>query len=170
MPVPSGVPEASDPGEAGNPLARPRYEARRDAMIETVRHRPDETSRASVGELVKQASEQLSDVVRSEMHLAQAEMKEKGKRAGFGGGMFGGAALFGLLALWALVVAAIAAFALLLPVWASALVVAGGLLLLAGVLALVGKQQIGSATPPKPERTMNSVRADLDAVREGAHR
>jgi uncharacterized membrane protein YqjE len=139
-------------------------------MIGSVRHRPDETHQASVGELVKQASEQLSDVVRSEMRLAQAEMKEKGKRAGVGGGMFGGAALFGLLALWSLVVAGIAAFALLLPVWASALVIAGALLLVAGAMALVGKQQMGSATPPKPERTISSVKADVEAVREGARR
>jgi len=141
-------------------------------MTGSVRHRPYEadTRQASVGELVKQASEQLSDVVRGEMRLAQAEMKEKGKRAGVGGGMLGGAALFGLLALWSLVVAAIAAFALLLPVWASALVVAGGLALLAGVTALAGKQRLGSATPPKPERTLSSVKADVEAVREGAHR
>lgn len=141
-------------------------------MTGSVRHLPDETRthQASVGELVKQASEQLSDVVRSEMRLAQAEMKEKGKRAGVGGGMFGGAALFGLLALWSLVVAAIAAFALLLPVWASALVVAGALLLVAGAMALAGKQQMGTATPPKPERTISSVKADVEAVREGAHR
>ena len=128
----------------------PRHEARRDAMIGSVRHRPDETQQPSVAELVKQASEQLSDVVRSEMRLAQAEMKEKGKKAGFGGGMFGGAAVLGLLALWALVFAAIAGLALVLPVWASALVIAGALLLVAGVLALVGKRELGSAVPPKP--------------------
>lgn len=139
-------------------------------MTGTLRHRPEEMHQTSVPELVRQASEQLTHVVRSEMRLAQAEMKEKGKRAGFGGGMFGGAAIMGLLALWALVFGAIAGFALVLPVWAAALTVAGALLLVAGVLALVGKQQIGSATPPKPERTMDSVRADVEAIREGAQR
>jgi Flp pilus assembly protein TadB len=126
-------------------------------MIGSVRHRPDETNHKTVAELTKRASEQLSDVVRSEMRLAQAEMKEKGKRAGFGGGMFGGAAIMGLLALWALV-------------FASALIVAGGLLLVAGVLAVAGRHELGSAGPPKPERTIDSVKADVDAIREGAHR
>jgi len=139
-------------------------------MIGSVRHRPDETQQTSVAELVRQASEQLSDVVRSEMRLAQAEMKEKGKRAGFGGGMFGGAAVLGLIALWALAFAAIAGLAVVLPVWASALIVAGGLLVIAGVMALAGKQQLGSATPAKPERTIDSVKADVEAIKEGAHR
>ncbi|GGO45555.1 Putative Holin-X, holin superfamily III [Streptomyces sp. WMMB 714] len=143
-------------------------------MIGSVRHRPDAMhdgkNHDTVAELVKQASEQLTDVVRSEMRLAQAEMKEKGKRAGFGGGMFGGAAIMGLLALWSLVFAAIAGVALVLPVWAAALIIGGGLLLVAGVLALAGKKQFGSATPPKPERTIDSVKADVEAIKEGAHR
>ncbi|RAJ60647.1 putative superfamily III holin-X [Streptomyces sp. Amel2xB2] len=139
-------------------------------MIGSVRHRPDETNHSTVAELTKQASQQLSDVVRSEMRLAQAEMKEKGKHAGFGGGMFGGAAIMGLLALWAMVFAAIAGISVALPVWAAALIVAGGLLLLAAVLALVGKRELGSAGPPKPERTIDSVKADVDAIREGAQR
>ncbi|HEV7625535.1 MAG TPA: phage holin family protein [Streptomyces sp.] len=142
-------------------------------MIGSVRHRPDEThhkNHDTVAELVKQASEQLTDVVRSEMRLAQAEMKEKGKRAGFGGGMFGGAAIMALLAVWALAFAAIAGIAVVLPVWAAALIVAGGLLLVAAVLAMAGKHEFSSATPPKPERTIDSVKADVDAIREGAHR
>jgi hypothetical protein len=139
-------------------------------MIGSVRHRQDETQQASVGELVKQASEQLSEVVRSEMRLAQAEMKEKGKRAGLGGGMFGGAALLSLLALQVLAAAAVAALALALPVWASALIVAGVLLAVAGILALAGKKELSQATPPKPERTIDSVKADVAAVKEGAHR
>ncbi|AXK37100.1 phage holin family protein [Streptomyces armeniacus] len=124
----------------------------------------------SVGELVTRASEQLSEVVRSEMRLAQAEMKEKGKRAGLGAGMFGGAGLAGFLALQALVAAAIAALALALPVWASALIVFGALLLIAGVLALIGKKEFKQATPPAPKQTIGSVKADVQAIREGAHR
>ena len=57
-----------------------------------------------------------------------------------------------------------------LPVWAAALIVAGGLLLVAGALAMAGKHELGSATPPKPERTIDSVKADVDAIKEGAHR
>lgn len=139
-------------------------------MTGTVRHRAEHDHQDSVGELVRRASEQLSTVVRSEMRLAQAEMKEKGKRAGLGGGMFGGAALFALLALQVLVAAAVAAIALALPVWLAALVVAAGLLIVAGALALIGKSEFSRATPAKPEQAMGSVRADVQAIREGAHR
>ncbi|MGW7352642.1 phage holin family protein [Streptomyces sp. NPDC054784] len=125
---------------------------------------------ASVGELVARASEQLSEIVRGEMQLAQAEMKEKGKRAGLGAGMFGGAGLAAFLALQALVGAAVAALALHLPVWASALIVGVVLLLVAAVLSLVGKKEFGQATPPAPEQTIDSVKADVQAIKEGAHR
>lgn len=132
--------------------------------------RPAGPDQHSVGDLVKQASEQLSDVVRGEMRLAQAEMKEKGKRAGLGGGMFGGAALMGFLAMQALTLAAIGALWQVLPLWAAALIVFGVLLAVAGVLALVGKKEIGQATPPQPARTIGSVKADVEAIKEGAHR
>jgi Flp pilus assembly protein TadB len=143
-------------------------------MIGSVRHRPDAMHNGknhdTVAELVKQASEQLTDVVRSEMRLAQAEMKEKGKHAGVGGGMFAAAAVLGLLALWCMVFAAIGAVALVLPVWAAALIISAGLLLVAGLLAFAGKKQLGSAGSAKPERTIDSVKADVEAIKEGAHR
>lgn len=71
----------------------------------------------SVGALVARASQQMSELVREEMQLARAEMTQKGKRYGVGGGLFGGAGLLGLLAAQALVCAVIAALALVLPVW-----------------------------------------------------
>ena len=44
-----------------------------------------------VGELIQEASQQTALLVRQELALAQLEMKEKGKRAGMGAGLFGGA-------------------------------------------------------------------------------
>ena len=55
----------------------------------------------SAAELVKQLSEQTSRLVRQEMELAKAELAIKGKRAGIGAGMFGGAGLVGLYAVGA---------------------------------------------------------------------
>ncbi|AEN13039.1 MULTISPECIES: phage holin family protein [unclassified Streptomyces] len=124
----------------------------------------------TVGALVTQASQQLSQLVRDEMRLAQAEMTEKGKRFGLGGGLFGGAGTVAFLALQALVVAGIAALALAVPVWASALIVCGVLLAIAAVLALMGKKQVARATPPTPTRTMDSVKADVAEIKEKAHR
>ena len=45
----------------------------------------------ATGDLVSRASEQLSNLVRDEIRLAQAELAQKGRRAGLGIGLFGGA-------------------------------------------------------------------------------
>ncbi|MEV6260144.1 phage holin family protein [Streptomyces sp. NPDC051784] len=123
-----------------------------------------------MGELVQRASHQLTELVRGEMRLAQAEMKEKGKRYGTGGGLFGGAGLFGFLALQALVATAIAALAVPLPVWAAALIVTAVLGCVAAALARVGTKQVKKAAPPIPEKTVDSVKADVAEMKESAHR
>jgi uncharacterized membrane protein YqjE len=123
-----------------------------------------------VGELVQQASQQLTELVRGEMKLAQAEMKEKGKRYGESGALFGGASLAGFLMLQALVATVIAAVALLLPVWAAALIVTAVLGAIAAVLALSGKKQIGKAAPPTPQSTIENVKADVAEIKRSAHR
>jgi hypothetical protein len=123
-----------------------------------------------VGVLVTRASEQMTQLVRQELRLAQAEMKQKGKRFGIGGGLFGGAGMMAFLALEALVAAAIAAVWLVLPLWASALVVCGALLLVAGALALAGKLELGRAKPAAPRQAMDNVRYDVAELKEAAHR
>ncbi|MCT9011422.1 phage holin family protein [Streptomyces rhizosphaerihabitans] len=123
-----------------------------------------------MGELVQQASQQLTELVRGEMKLAQAEMKEKGKRYGKSGGLFGGASLAGFLMLQALVASVIAAVALLLPVWAAALIVTAVLGAIAAVLALSGKKQVGKASPPTPQSTIENVKADVAEIKRSAHR
>ncbi|MET7683438.1 phage holin family protein [Streptomyces sp. NPDC005423] len=123
-----------------------------------------------VGELVQRASQQLTELVRGEMRLAQAEMKAKGRRYGKGGGLFGGAGLAGFLTLQALVAAGIAALAVPLPVWAAALIMAGILGLITAVLALTGKKEVSQAAPPTPEQTIDSVKADVAEIKESAKR
>ncbi|MET9365871.1 phage holin family protein [Streptomyces sp. NPDC006632] len=123
-----------------------------------------------MSELVQRASQQLTELVRGELSLAQAEMKEKGKRYGRGGGLFGGAGLFGFLTLQALVAAAIAGLAVPLPVWAAALIVAAVLGAIAAIMALTGKKEVGRASPPAPEQTIENVKADVAAIKGSAHR
>ncbi|MFF7489280.1 phage holin family protein [Streptomyces luteogriseus] len=123
-----------------------------------------------VGELVQRATEQLTDLVRGEMRLAQAEMTDKGKRFGKGGGLFGGAGVLGFVTLQALVATVIAALAVPLPVWAAALIVTGVLAVATGLTALAGRKQVRSATPPAPQRTIDSVKADVAEIKESAQR
>ncbi|MGW6563886.1 phage holin family protein [Streptomyces sp. NPDC054975] len=123
-----------------------------------------------VSELVQRASQQLSQLVRDEMRLAQAEMTQKGKRLGKGGGLFGGAGLVGVLALQALAATAIAALSLALEVWVAALIVTCVLAGVAALMAALGKQQISKASPPTPEQTKDSVKADVAEIKERAQR
>ncbi|CAM5643470.1 MULTISPECIES: phage holin family protein [Streptomyces] len=123
-----------------------------------------------VGVLVSRASQQISELVREEMRLARAEMTQKGKRFGKGGGLFGAAGLVGFLAAQASVATCIAALALVLPLWAAALIVTAVLAAVAGVAALAGRKQIAKAGAPAPEQTIDSVKADLAEVKERAHR
>ncbi|MFF4209003.1 phage holin family protein [Streptomyces sp. NPDC001796] len=123
-----------------------------------------------MSELVQRASRQLTELVRGELRLAQAEMKEKGKRYGRGGGLFGGAGVVGLLTLQALVATVIAALAVPLPVWAAALIVTVALGVVSAVLAVTGKKQVGRAAPPTPEQTIENVKADVAEIKESAHR
>lgn len=127
-------------------------------------------SEEPVGELVQQASQQLSQLVRDEMRLAQAEMTQKGKRYGRGGGLFGGAGLFGVLTLQALVATAIAALSLTLDVWVAALIITALLAGITAVMAATGKKQIDKAGSPAPEQTVDSVKADMNEIKERAKR
>lgn len=129
-----------------------------------------EPGQEPVSELVQRASQQLTELVRGEMRLAQAEMKEKGKRYGKGGGLFGGAGVVGFLMLQALVATVIAALAVPLPVWAAALIVTALLGVIAAVMALAGKKQVDRGSPPKPEQAIENVKADVAEIKGSAHR
>lgn len=133
-------------------------------------HSVNRSGQEPVSELVQRASQQLTELVRGELRLAQAEMKEKGRRYGKGGGLFGGAGVVGLLTLQALVATVIAALAVPLPVWAAALIVTTALGVITAVLAVTGKKQVGRASPPTPEQTIENVKADLAEIKESAHR
>jgi uncharacterized membrane protein YqjE len=128
--------------------------------------RTEELSERSVGDLVQQLSQQTAALVRQEMGLAQVELQEKGKRAGIGAGMFGGAGLVALYGVGAVVAAVIMLAATAVEPWVSALIVGAVLLITAGILALLGRRQVEQATPPKPERAMESVQDDVEHIRE----
>jgi Flp pilus assembly protein TadB len=113
------------------------------------------------GELLSRLSQQTTDLVRQEIELAKAELTAKGKRAGVGAGMFGGAGLFGVFAFAALTTAIIAALQLAMPVWVAALIVAVVYGIVAAVLAQRGKQKVQDVGAPMPEQTKDSVKEDV---------
>ena len=121
-----------------------------------------------LGELVQDLSRQTSTLIRQEMRLAQAELTEKGRHAGKGAGMFGGAGLVALYGVGALVAAAILGLATVLEPWIAAAAIGVLLLVIAGILALTGKKELDEAGPPKPEQAMESVQLDVETVKERA--
>ncbi len=120
----------------------------------------------TLGQLVAEASRDLSDIVRHEVALAKAELRDDVKAAGVGAGMFGAAGYLGFVASILIFIAAALGLAELLPGWAAFLVVAGVLLLLAGILALVGRSRVRKVSPP--ERTIRSAKATIAAVKPGS--
>ncbi|WP_110182485.1 phage holin family protein [Nocardioides solisilvae] len=127
------------------------------------------SSEPTVGALVHDLTQQVPDLIRSELRLAQAEMAAKGKQAGIGLGMFSAAGLLAFFGFGVLLAAAVAALALVLPTWAAALVVAVVLLAGAAVAGLVGKKKVAAAGPPKPERALEGLKSDIETVKGGHH-
>jgi hypothetical protein len=121
-----------------------------------------------LGELVQDLSRQTSTLIRQEMRLAQAELTEKGRHAGKGAGMFGGAGLLALYGVGALIAAAVLGLATVLEPWIAAAAIGAGLLLVAGILALTGKKELEEAGPPKPEQAIDSVQRDIETVKARA--
>jgi uncharacterized membrane protein YqjE len=132
--------------------------------------RPGSGGDQSTAELVQQASEQISRLVRDEIALAKAELAEKGKHAGIGIGLFGGGGVLALYGVGALVATLIIVFDLFLDLWLAALIVTVLLFAVAGVLALLGKKQVSKAVPPEPSAAIQSVKADVDEVKLAVER
>jgi hypothetical protein len=140
-----------------------------DESAELAATRRDQSNQP-IGALIQQVSEESSRLLRGELRLAQAEMTEKAKTAGVGIGAFGAAAVLGWFALGCFLTTAILALALVLPAWLGALIVAIVVAIAAGIAALLGKKKVSEAGPPVPSNTVESVKKDVDEIKESARR
>jgi uncharacterized membrane protein YqjE len=122
----------------------------------------DDLRDRSLGELLRQLSEQTTRLVHQELELAKAELQQKGKEAGAGAGMFGGAGALGLAALGALTACFILALNALMPAWLAALIVAVVYGIIAFVLVRQGQARVKRATPLVPEQTIETVKEDVE--------
>jgi len=121
----------------------------------------NELRQEPIGELLKRLSQETTQLVRQELELAQAELAEKGKKAGLGAGMFGAAGVTGLLSLGALTACLVLALNHAVADWLAALIVALVWGAVAGVLALRGRDKVQEAAPPVPEQTVETVKEDV---------
>jgi membrane protein len=126
------------------------------------------TQEQSTADLLRQLSEQTTTLIRQELELAKLELSEKGKKAGIGAGMFGGAGALGFYALGAFTACAILALATAVAGWLAALIVGIVYAAVAGVLALTGKNKVAAATPPLPEQAVDSTKEDVRWVKTRA--
>jgi len=124
----------------------------------------------STSDLVSQAAAQVSTLVRDELELAKRELAEKGKRAGVGGGLFGGAAVLGLYGLGLLLALAVVLLDLAWPLWLALLVVTIVVFVAAAVAALLGRRKLKEATPPVPTEAIAGVEADVATLKTAARR
>jgi Flp pilus assembly protein TadB len=118
--------------------------------------------------LMSQLSSQTSRLIRDEMRLAQKEFQESAKHAGIGAGLFSMAGLLAFFGAATFIAAAIAALALVLPVWAAALIVGIVLFAAAGIAALIGRRQAQEAAPAAP-RTVQTVKDDIRELKDARH-
>jgi hypothetical protein len=124
----------------------------------------------STGQLVKQLSEEISQLVRDEVRLATLEMTGKAKTAARGAGLFGGGGVMAFYGVGCLLAAAIIALAGLLRPWLAALIIGAALFAAAGIAALAAKSQLKKATPPVPSQATESVKADVEQIKESVRR
>jgi hypothetical protein len=124
--------------------------------------RPDD---ASLAELLQRLTDQASRLARQEVELAKAEMTAKGKRIGVGAGAFSAAGLLAVFGLGVLTTTAILLLATAMATWVAALIVAVVYLAVAGILALLGKKKVESASPPLPEKAVASVKKDVEETK-----
>ncbi|HWO84333.1 MAG TPA: phage holin family protein [Solirubrobacterales bacterium] len=136
--------------------------------MSTMNGESNELRSHSTGELVKELSEQTTTLVRKEIDLAKAELSQKGKVAGEGAGMFGGAAVVGLLALGTLTTMILALLDKAMDLWVAALIVTLIYGAIAAVLALSGRDRVKKGMPPAPEQTVETVKEDVQWAKSRA--
>lgn len=122
----------------------------------------DDLREEGIGDLLKRLSLETTTLVKQELELAKVEMTQKGKRAGLGAGLLGGAGVAGLLALGCLSACLIALLATAMDTWLAALIITVVWAAIAGVLALQGREKVQEATPPKPEQTIETLKEDAE--------
>jgi hypothetical protein len=130
--------------------------------------RPDQEH--STGDLVKTMSEQVTVLIRDELRLAQLEMASKGKQAALGTGMFGASGVVAVYGVGCLLACAIIAISGVVAAWLAALIVGAVLLAAAGGAALLGRRRLRKVAPPVPEQAIADVKADVEEIKERAHR
>jgi hypothetical protein len=159
---PSSVPSSGTPPRpGGGPGPEPGRASSDEGGVEGLRE---------VVELVKDLSQETSTLIRQEFELAKAELSEKGKKAGIGAAMFGGAGVMGFLTAGAFTAFLILALSLLVAPWLAGLIVTAVYGAIAAVLAISGRQKVDEATPLVPGQTIEAAQHAKDTLQSAWRR
>jgi len=118
----------------------------------------------SLGQVFSDLSSELSTLMKQELELAKAELKQEVGQVGKGAGLLGGAGLAGWLALLFLSLALMFLLDNWLPIEAAALITTGVWALVAGALALIGRTELRDANPQLPQ-TQQTLKEDVKWAR-----
>lgn len=118
----------------------------------------------STAQLITKATQQTSELVRSELALAKAEIQQTVTTVGTGAGLFGAAGLIALYAAACFVAAAVLALAAGVPPWLAAVIVGVVLAVAAGIAAVLGRKKISTASSPMATTKAN-VHRDVETVK-----
>lgn len=129
-------------------------------------HSATDPSELSTAQLIERLSIQVPTLVRTEVTHALDEVKAKGTRVGVGVGVAGAGLMLIYLGVGALIATAILGLATVLSPWLAALIVSLIVLAVGGTLAAVGASRAKNSAPPVPSETAESVRKDVNTVKE----
>ena len=121
--------------------------------------RRDEVAETSIGELIGNISDDLSQLFRQEVELAKVELKQEAAKAGKAAGMLGGAGFAGYLAVVLLSFAAVFGLANVMDAGWAALIIAVVWAIVGGVLYATGSKQL-KTVDPTPRRTVDTLKED----------
>ena len=128
---------------------------------------PRGAERRGLGAATRLVSERASALVRLELQLAAAELKQKVASLGIGIGLLVAAAVFGLFAIGFGLATIAAGLATTVSMWLALLIVTGGLVLVVATLALLGRWKVRQGTPPVPEQAIAEAKLTTEALKNG---
>ena len=123
-----------------------------------------DVSQRSVGSLISEVTSDLSTLMRQELDLAKAEVKEEAAKTGKAAGMLGGAGFAGYMLALFLSIAAWWGLANVMDEAWAALIVAAVWGVIAAVLFASGRKKMREVHP-KPERTVSTLKEVPDALK-----
>jgi uncharacterized membrane protein YqjE len=112
-----------------------------------------------IGELVSGLLQDLQDLIRGEVRLAKTEIQEDAKTAARGAGMIAAGAAVGFVGFWMLMLAVAYVLAETMDMWLATGIVAVALLVIAAIVAMVGRNRLTSRNLA-PDETIDTLMED----------